>query len=245
MKDINLLNGDCLEEMFKIENGSVDLILTSPPYDVGKNYNESVDLFRFIDVASKKLKKDGVFVWQVGNRVKDGIITPIDVLTHNKFIENGMEMINRVVWRFGHGLHCKKRFSHRYEVICIYVKSKEYTFNLDDVRIPSKYPNKKHYKGPKKGQLSGNPLGKNPEDVWDITNIKHNHPEKLDHPCQFPTALCDRVIKAFTNKGDIVMDPFMGVGTTGYVSVSNNRRFIGIELDKTFFDIASKRIYVE
>lgn len=227
-----------------IEDGTIDMVLTSPPYKIGKEYDETIDYEKFLNLLFPKIKEDGVFCWQVGNIVNKGTITPIDILTNQFFLDNGYKMLNRVIWHFGHGYHCKNRFSHRYETVCVYVKTMKHTFNLDDVRIPSKYPNKKHYKGPKKGQLSGNPLGKNPEDVWTISNVKHNHPEKTDHPCQFPEALCERLIKAFSNKGDIVMDPFMGSGTTGIVASGLDRDFLGIEMESSYFDIAQKRINV-
>jgi adenine-specific DNA-methyltransferase len=126
--------------------------------------------------------------------------------------------------------------------VCVYTKSKNYTFNLDDIRVPQKYPNKKYYKGPKKGQLSGNPLGKNPGDVWDIVNVKNDPPEKTSHPCQFPEELCRRLVLAFSNEQDLVLDPFMGSGTTGKIAKLLNRDFIGIEKDEKFFEISKERI---
>lgn len=237
-----LFQGDCFEAMKELPINTVDLILTSPPYAIGKDYDETVDLDHFIVTTSAKLKEKGVFAWQVGNRVNDGFIEPIDMATHGTFTGLGFKMINRVAWTFGHGAHCRNRLSGRYETICIYSRSKDYTFNLDDIRIPQKYPQKKHYKGPKKGQLSGNPLGKNPADVWDITNVKNNHPEKTEHPCQFPEELCSRIVRAFSNKGEVVMDPFMGSGTTGKVAKDLGRKFIGIEMDTKFFNIAKERI---
>jgi adenine-specific DNA-methyltransferase len=158
------------------------------------------------------------------------------------FAEAGLIPRNRIVWTFGHGLHCKNRFSGRHETILWFTKGKNYTFNLDAVRIPSKYPMKKHFKGDKKGQLSGNPLGKNPEDVWPISNVKHNHPEKTAHPCQFPVAICDRLVKSLSHRGDIILDPFLGSGTTGVACANTGRRFIGIERDETYFQIAQDRI---
>ena len=154
--------------------------------------------------------------------------------------------------------HCSKRFSGRYETILWFTKSDEYTFNLDDVRIPQKYPNKKYFKGDKYGELSCNPLGKNPEDVWsmsidrlyddwercvwDISNVKNNHPEKLDHPCQFPVELVERCILACTNENDVVYDPFCGVGSTLVASILHNRVGIGTELDVKYCSIAQDRL---
>jgi len=242
MSKIELIQGDCLEKMKDIPDGSIDCVITSPPYQVGKKYDESIDLSNFITVCSPKIKLNGVFIFQVGNRVDKGFIYPIDILTYQDFIKNGFNLVNRVIWKFGHGLHCSNRFSGRYETVCIYAKNKKHVFNLDSVRIPQKYPNKKYYKGNKKGELSCNPLGKNPEDVWDIPNVKNNHPEKTNHPCQFPEKLVSRLISCFTNEGGVVFDPFMGSGTTGVACKNLNRNFIGIELDPEYFKIAEKRI---
>ena len=161
-----------------------------------------------------------------------------------------MKLRNRIIWTFGHGLHSKKRLSGRHEIILWFTKGDEYTFNLDDIRIPQKYPGKTHHKGEKKGKISGNPNGKNPsdvwrelvEDVWDIPNVKFNHPEKTAHPCQFPSAIPIRLVKALTNVGDIVMDPFMGSGTSAIASIITDRNFIGVELNNNYFEITKQRI---
>lgn len=236
---IDLRLGNILERSPRDE--SVDLTITSPPYNLGKNYDESINLMEAIVAINDSMSKNSVFCFQVGNHLQKGEIIPLDILTTPFIRKLGWKLINRVVWHFGHGLHCRNKFSHRHEIIMIFVKG-EYTFNLDDVRVPSKYPNKKHYKGPKKGQLSGNPLGKNPEDVWSIPNIKHNHPEKTEHPCQFPEALAERLVKAFSNQGDKIMDPFMGSGTTGVVSQRLERDFIGIDNEPAYIEIAKKRM---
>src|ERR1041384_3300304 len=89
-----------------------------------------------------------------------------------------------------------------------YSKGRRYRFDLNAVRVPQKYPGKKHYKGPKKGKLSGNPKGKNPSDVWEIPNVKSRHVEKTKHPCQFPVALVQRLVRALTLPGSLVVDPF-------------------------------------
>lgn len=236
-------HGDCLELLKDVPEKSIDLIITSPPYiNVGKNYDENIDYGKVISFLDKKLKDSGVFIWQVGCYVKNGFVNFIDIETHPIFVHCGYKMINRVVWHFGHGLHCTKRFSGRYETLCIYSKTKNHKFHLDNVRIPSKYPNKKHYKGPRKGQLSGNPLGKNPSDVWSMTNIKHNHPEKTGHPCQFPEELAERCMKAFTYEGDTILDPFLGSGTSCVVAKNLNRQFIGIEKEKEYYDICLERL---
>jgi adenine-specific DNA-methyltransferase len=123
-----------------------------------------------------------------------------------------------------------------------YTRSDEYVFNLDSVRVPAKYPGKRHFKGPKVGQFSGNPLGKNPEDLWDIPNVKNNHIEKTDHPCQFPVGLIERLVLALTNKNGLVFDPFSGVGSAGVAAILHGRRFWGAEIDEAYVQIAKIRI---
>lgn len=210
---------DNMDFMTFIPDGEIDLIVTSPPYNMGKSYEETIPLHEYI--ASQRacikechrvLSPTGSICWQVGNYVKSGSLLPLDIVLYPIFSELGFKLRNRIIWKFGHGLHCKKRFSGRYETILWFTKSDDYTFNLDPMRVPSKYPGKKHYKGPNKGKLSGNPLGKNPSDVWDIPNVKANHVEKTSHPCQFPIGLVGRLVLALTNEGDNVFDPYMGVG---------------------------------
>ena len=180
--------------------------------------------------------------WQVGNHVDNGEIFPLDIILYPIFTAHGLQLRNRIVWTFGHGLHCQKRFSGRYETILWFTKSGDYTFNLDPVRIPAKYPNKRYFKGPKKGSFSGNPLGKNPTDVWDIPNVKSNHVEKTIHPCQFPVGLVERLILALTNEGENVLDPYLGVGSSAIAALKQKRRAYGCDLDERYIDIARERI---
>ncbi len=201
-----------------------------------------LDQRRIIEQLVLRLKPSGSVCWQVGNFVDDGEIFPLDVEFHKIFRKLGLRLRNRIIWRYGHGLHSRRRFSHRYEVVLWYTKSDEYIFNLDAVRIPSKYPAKKHYKGNKKGKYSGHPWGKNPEDVWEIPNVKGNHIEKTSHPCQFPVGLVERLILALTDKGDVVFDPFAGVGSAGVAALHHKRRFIGCERSAAFSKIAARRL---
>ena len=143
---------------------------------------------------------------------------------------------------FGHGLHNQTRFSGRYEVVMWYTKTDNYTFNLDPVRIPSKYPSKRSYRGENKGKLSCNPLGKNPEDVWDIPNVKGNHVEKEDHPCQFPVGLIERLVLSMTNEGDLVFDPFSGTASSGVAALLHNRNFWGCEIMESYIKIGQRRL---
>lgn len=226
-----------------------DLVISSPPYDIGKVYENKVPLNEYLDwqkriiiKIAKRLKPTGSLCWEVGTFVENGVVIPLDYELYPIFKETGLKLRNRIVWKFGHGLHSKKRFSGRHEVILWYSKSDDYVFNLDDVRIPAKYPGKKYYTGPKKGQLSGNPKGKNPEDVWDIPNVKSNHVEKTEHPCQFPVALAERLVLALSNENALVFDPFAGVSTTGVASLLHNRIFWGCEIDDGYVEIGHQRL---
>lgn len=230
--------------------GLFDLIVTSPPYNIGKAYETRVGLETYLSWQRKvigelvpRLKDTGSLCWQVGNFVSDDSIVPLDIELDPIFRkEFGLRMRNRIVWCFGHGLHTKRRFSGRYEVVLWYTRSDSYVFNLDAVRVPSKYPGKRHFKGPNVGKPSGNPKGKNPEDVWEIPNVKGNHPEKAGHPCQFPVGLVERLVLALTDPGGLVFDPFAGVASAGVAAAMHNRRFIGCETSADYVRTGLSRL---
>lgn len=231
-----------MEVLSNLDDDSIDLILTSPPYNIGKEYEDKQNLDQYLNWQEtiireciRVLKPTGNLCWQVGNYIdksndKSEII-PLDCVLYPTFKKYGCQLRNRIVWSFEHGLHCKNRFSGRHETIMWFTKTENYTFNLDDVRVKQKYPNKKHYKGPNKGKISGNPLGANPGDVWNIPNVKHNHVEKTNHPCQFPVELVGTLILSLTNKNDLVLDPFAGSCSTGIASMIHERNSICCELD--------------
>ncbi|MDD5370868.1 MAG: site-specific DNA-methyltransferase [Anaerolineaceae bacterium] len=247
--DFVLYEGDCLTLLPTIPNNSVQLVVTSPPYNLGKPYESKQKIQHYLDGQKevirqcvRTLKSQGSICWQVGNYVDNGEIIPLDILLYPIFADLGLRLRNRIVWTFGHGLHASKRFSGRYEVILWFTKSDEYVFNLDAVRVPQKYPNKKHFKGPHKGELSGNPLGKNPEDVWDIPNVKSNHIEKTEHPAQFPVELVERLVLSLSNENDWVFDPYLGSGTTAIASLIHNRKAMGSELVPEYNQITKNRV---
>jgi len=184
----------------------------------------------------------GSVCWQVGNYVDNSSIIPIDYMLYPIFKELGLIMRNRVVWHFRHGLHASKRFSGRYEVIMWFTKGEPFVFNLDAVRVPQKYPGKKFHKGPNRGKPSCNPLDKNPTDVWDIPNVKWNHPEKTEHPAQFPVELVERLVLALTNEGEWVFDPFMGVASSAIAALKRRRRFVGAEINTGYYGTGLERL---
>ncbi len=259
--DIVIFSGDVIDFLKQVPDDSVTLVVTSPPYNLGKEYENRVSIEQYLQIQAqviaqlyRVLRKDGSICWQVGNFVEDGEVYPLDILYYPIFKELGMKLRNRIIWKFGHGLHASRRFSGRYETILWFTKSDHYIFNLDSVRVPAKYPGKRHYKGPNKGKPSGNPLGKNPSDVWeilvqdweelvwDIPNVKSNHPEKTIHPCQFPIELVERCVLALTNENDWVFDPYMGVGSALIAAIMHNRRAMGCEREAEYIAVARQRI---
>lgn len=243
---VTLFHGDCMDLLPQIPDESAMLVVTSPPYNIGKEYEAVITLEEYYESQKRVIREcyrilnpKGSICWETGNYVEDGVIVPLDTFLFPIFDELNLFLRNRIVWHFGHGLHATKRFSGRYETIMWFTKSKQdYIFNLDPVRIPQKYPTKKYYKGPKRGQLSGHPKGKNPSDVWEIPNVKANHIEKTIHPCQFPVGMIERLVLSMTNEGDLVVDPFIGVGSTAIAAIMHDRRCAGADTEKKYIDIA-------
>ncbi len=261
LAEIVISPGDCLETLRNLPDEMAKLIITSPPYNIGKEYEKATNLDDYLNALSpivdeliRVLSHEGSLCWQVGNYVESGEVFPLDIYYYPFFKSRGLKLRNRIIWHFDHGLHASKRLSGRYEVMLWFTKSDEYTFNLDSVRVPSKYPGKTHFKGEKHGLPSGNPLGKNPSDkwkivkrdwesaLWDIPNVKANHPEKTIHPCQFPIELVERCVLALTNENDWILDPFSGVGSALLAALRHQRRALGCEKEESYIQIAHQRI---
>jgi len=171
--DAVLYPGDCMELLRSIPDKSLKLVVTSPPYNIGKEYEKRLKLELYIDQQAAVIREcvrclspQGSICWQVGNYVDNGSIIPLDTVLYPIFTGLGLKMRNRIVWHFEHGLHCSRRLSGRYETIIWFTKTNEYTFNLDSIRVPQKYPGKKYFKGPNAGKFSRNPRDKNTGDLW-------------------------------------------------------------------------------
>jgi len=251
-ENIVIYPDDCLKLLKQIPDESIQLVITSPPYNIGKEYEKRNKLDQYIELQKsviqecvRCLKPNGSICWQVGNYVDNGSIVPLDIALFPIFNSLNLKMRNRIIWHFEHGLHCSKRFSGRYETVNWYTKSEDYCFNLDPVRIPQKYPGKKHFKGPRAGEYSCNPLGKNPGDLWIIPNVKSNHIEKTEHPCQFPVELIERFVLSLTNENDWVLDPFLGAGSTIIAAIKHGRKGVGAEIVDKYVDIAKNRIMLQ
>lgn len=254
--------GDSEQVLKSYKDEEFDLIITSPPYNMRKEYESTKSIEDYLRTQKtiikelvRVLSKNGSICWQVGNFIgRNKELFPLDIFYYGIFKDLGMQLRNRIIWKFGHGLHSNKKFSGRYEVVLWFTKSNDYIFNLDDVRVPSKYPGKRFSKGPKKGEFSGNPLGKNPGDIWDILlsdweneiwdipNVKSNHIEKTVHPCQYPVELVERFILALTKADSKILDPFAGVGSTLIAAAKNDRNAIGIELFEEYIAVGKNRL---
>jgi adenine-specific DNA-methyltransferase len=246
-----LYHGDCMNLLRTIPSQSVQLVVSSPPYNIGKSYEKRTALQDYLDWQTEVLQEcervladGGNLAWQVGNHIdkRTNEVIPLDALFWPILSKLGLRSRNRIIWTFEHGLHASTRFSGRHETILWFQKGTDGYFDVNPIRIPQKYPNKRYFKGPRVGQLSGNPLGKNPGDVWAIPNVKHNHPEKTIHPCSFPIELAERLVLTMSQPGDWVLDPFGGVGSSLIASVLHGRRGAIAELNFEYLEVARKRL---
>jgi DNA modification methylase len=257
-----LVHGDTLETLRALPKECAKLVISSPPYNIGKEYEAREALEHYLEALkpvlaelARVLSDGGSLCWQTGNYVEESEVFPLDTFFYPIFKDLGLRLRNRVIWHFEHGLHCSVRLSGRYETLLWFTKGEDYTFNLDAIRVPSKYPGKTNFRpGPDYGKPSGNPLGKNPSDVWklmvrewetglwNIPNVKANHPEKTIHPCQFPIELVERCVLAFTNEGDLLLDPFSGVASALIAALRHGRRAMGIDKEAKYISEGKRRI---
>ena len=249
VNDFKVAVCDNLRFMGDIPDGSVQLVVTSPPYNLGKEYEDPMGIDAYLEWQSEVIEEcvrvvgsRGSICWQVGHYVSRGEVFPLDTLMYHAFKSRGLRLRNRIVWHYEHGLHCRRRLSGRYETINWWTKTDDYVWHLDPIRVPSKEPGKRYHRGPNVGQISSNPLGKNPSDVWIIPNVKNSHPEKTIHPCQFPVELAERLVLALSKPGDIVLDPHMGVGSTVVAAIKNRRIGYGCDVSEKYVEVALERI---
>jgi adenine-specific DNA-methyltransferase len=244
-----IIPGDCLALLHDLPDDSVDLIVSSPPYNLGKEYEAKRALAVYLEEqttvlreCSRILKQTGSIFWQVGAFSDSGMLIPLDIRFFPILESVGLIPRNRIIWARQHGLHASRKFSCRHETILWFTKSDQYVFNLDAIRVPQKYQNKKYYQGDRKGELSCHPDGKNPGDIWLFRNVKHNHEEQTIHPCQFPEDLIARIVLSTTVPGAIVLDPYMGAGTVAVVARDYGRHFLGAETNPQYHQVAMRRL---
>ena len=242
-------NNDSLKSLELINNPFIDLTITSPPYNIGKEYENTMPVEVYIEWSKKWVNliysntvDKGALLLNVGylsiDNVARAIPIPYLIWDKIKFYLN-----QEIVWNYGAGVACKNYLSPRNEKLLWYVKNKDnYTFNLDPIRDKNvKYPNSK-----KNGKLRVNTLGKNPSDVWQIAKVttgkNRSSSERTSHPCQFPIDLVDRAILGFSNEWDIVFDPFVGSGSTLISCIRHNRYGIGIDINSDYCELAGERV---
>ncbi|WP_315339506.1 site-specific DNA-methyltransferase [Hoylesella oralis] len=245
--------------MKKMREKSVNTIVTSPPYNLNKKYGKYNDnrsfaewenlIGRVAEAAKRVLTDDGSFLLNVSpvpdKKTKE--IIPLDAVAYFIFKRHGYALRNSIVWHFNNMQNCVNRLSGRWEAILWFVKDIDnYQFNLDDIRIPYITKNDKRLEGG---------AGRNPTDTWNfdvegsdfwyfdrVNNMTKNKLGLTEHPCIFPTPMIERIIKMTTHRGDVVLDPFLGSGTTLVAAQKLGRVGLGIELDKKFVPIIKKRV---
>ena len=252
--ELNTIWNKTSEEMAELPDSSIDMMVTSPPYNIdiqygnktkngkivsskGIKYKDNLsekeyrEMLEKVFSETKRVLKDDGSIWiNIKNRVKDGVVyPPFWILDYF----DDMFLKNIIIWNFDWGGSTNKRFAPRYEYVFWFTKSKkDYIFNLDDVKVPSLNYRPDRYKN----QM------KNPTDVWRIPLVSGNFAERTSHPAQYPESLIRRIVLASTNENDIVLDPFMGSGTTAAVAKKLNRNYIGYETEKEYIEMANERI---
>jgi adenine-specific DNA-methyltransferase len=231
---------DCLEGMKLLPESSVDLVITSPPYNIGKEYEKRVVIqqyldwsYEYINLIYKLMKPQTSFMLQVGCYVdNDTNNIPLNYLLYPIIKDIGFNFRQEIVWFFRGGMQAKKKLTGQNEKIMWLYKGDLPYFDVDSIRV-------KEWQNFDK---RNNPNGKNPTDVWEINRVAGNSKEKIGHPCQFPTTMIERLSNGWSKEDDIILDPFMGSGTTAIACINTNRNFIGFELDKGYYDSANKRL---
>jgi adenine-specific DNA-methyltransferase len=246
---VAIYNRDCVAGMRALPPSMVDLTITSPPYNIGKEYESPLALEDYLNWSGlwigevhRITRFDGSFWLNLGYVPVEGRARAIP-LPYLLWDRIPFYLIQEIVWHYGAGVAARQAFSPRNEKFLWYVKSSDsYTFNLDEIRDPDvKYPNQK-----KNGKLKCNPLGKNPSDVWILPKVtsgaNRSSKERTEHPAQFPVAVVERIIQASSRPGDLILDPFMGSGTTALVASKLGRKVIGFELSSRYLDLIVRRL---
>lgn len=231
---INIKLGDALELFKEIPDESINLIIADPPYNLGKDYGNNCDNREFDDYlkfsrewlkeAHRVLKKDGTIYVFMGVRF-------ISYLYEILERELDMELNSWITWFYTQGIGKTKGFSPRHDDILMFNKGKKFTFNLDDIRVPQKYYRERN-----------NMRGANPGNVWEFSHIHYCQKNRKAHPTQKPEGIIERMVLASSNKGDKVLDPFAGSGTTLRVCQQLDRECIGFEFNPEYIGMIEKRL---
>ncbi len=244
-----IYNGDALEILSnQIDDNSIDLIFVDPPYNIGKDFNGRKDKWEtdkkyldwsyfWIDLLIKKLKPSGSLY----------IMTSTQFMPYyDIYLQNRINILSRIVWYYdSSGVQAKNYYGSMYEPILFCVKDKNnYIFNSKDILVDAKTGSKRKLIDHRKNPPQPYNTEKVPGNVWDFPRVRYRMSEYEKHPTQKPIALLERIIKASTNEGDIVLDPFSGTFTTSYVAKTLNRKSIGIEIDEDYTKIGLRRLSI-
>jgi site-specific DNA-methyltransferase (adenine-specific) len=246
-KKHKIIHGDALEALrTKVVDNSVDLIFADPPYNIGKNFNGHIDkwtkdedylnwCYEWLDLCIKKLKPNGSFY----------VMTSTQFMPYfDIYLRNKLNILSRIIWSYdSSGVQAKKYYGSMYEPILFCTKDKNnYTFNSDDILVEAKTGAKRKLIDYRKTVPTVYNSEKVPGNVWDFSRVRYRMDEYENHPTQKPIALLERIIKASSNKGDLVMDPFSGTFTTCFVAKELGRNCIGIDLQEDYIKIGLRRL---
>lgn len=241
-----IIHGDALEALKKLPDNSVDLIFADPPYNIGKNFNGHIEkwkteeaylkwCYEWLDLCIQKLKPNGSFYVMTATQ----FMPYFDIHLRNK-----LTILSRLVWSYdSSGVQAKKYYGSMYEPILFCVKDKNnYTFNTNDILVEAKTGAKRKLIDYRKAVPTVYNSEKVPGNVWEFSRVRYRMEEYENHPTQKPIALLERIIRASSNAGDLVMDPFSGTFTTCFVAKELGRNSIGIELQDEYVKIGLRRL---
>lgn len=241
-----IIHGDALEVLKELPDKFVDLIFADPPYNIGKNFNGHKDkwsteedylnwCYRWLDLCVRKLKPNGSFYVMTATQY----MPFFDIYLRKK-----LDVLSRIVWYYdSSGVQAKKYYGSMYEPILFCVKDKEnYTFNTDAILVEAKTGAKRKLIDYRKDPPQVYSSEKVPGNVWEFPRVRYRMDEYENHPTQKPIALLERIIKASSNEGDLILDPFSGTFTTCFVAKTLGRNSIGIELEDEYVKIGLRRL---
>ena len=241
-----IICADVFEGLSQIEDESVDLIFIDPPYNIGKKFESTMDkwdsdedylnwCYKWIDECICKLKKTGSMY----------IMTSTQFMPYfDIYIRSKMTILSRIIWSYdSSGVQAKKYFGSMYEPILFCVKDKKnYCFNAEDILVEAKTGSQRKLIDYRKPVPTPYNAEKVPGNVWNFPRVRYRMDEYENHPTQKPIALLERIIKASSNEGDLILDPFSGTFTTSYVANSLGRKSIGIDISEEYFKIGLRRV---
>lgn len=240
-----VFNEDFLTGVGRIPDGSVDLIVADPPYNLGKDYGNDSDkqesaeflewTFRWLDLAIPKLKENGSLYIFATWRYSPEIFS---------FLKTRLTMINEIIWdrKVPSMGGSTRRYSSVHDTIGFFARSKDYYFDLDAVRIPYDAATKKARSRSIFVGKKWLEVGYNPKDVWPVSRLHRIHSEREDHPTQKPLKIIERMVRASCPEDGIVLDPFAGSGTTVAACLLNNRKYTAYEINEDYFRTVLNRI---